>query len=185
MISLRHISRSLLRNRSYALTATLTMAVGLAATTAVVAVTSAVLLRPLPYPRPDRLFRLNTTSADSKVPGQTFTLTPIELVRLREQAKTLEQVEAMSINEMSMTDGGTPETLKVAAASSGFLRMFGLQPSTGREFTAEEDAQLSPVAILDGGTWVRRFGSDPQIVGKTVRLDGKPYVIIGVTAEGY
>src|SRR5262245_17152861 len=110
MISVRHILRSLLRNRSYALTATLTMAVGLAATTAVVAVANAVLLRPLPYPRPDRLYRLNA-SADPNS-SQTFALSPIEVARLQ-QAKTLEQVEAMTSTEMALSTGGAPETLKV------------------------------------------------------------------------
>src|SRR5262245_60253378 len=134
MISLRHISRSLLRNRSYSLTAVLTMAVGLAATTAVVAVTNAVLLRPLPYPRPDRLYQLNASAGSNS--SQTFALSPIEVARLQQQAKTLEQVEAMTSTEMAMSTGGTPETLKVGAASAGFLRMFGLQPITGRDFTA-------------------------------------------------
>src|SRR5262245_38546086 len=183
MISLRHISRSLLRNRSYALTATLTMAVGLAATTAVVAVANAVLLRPLPYPRPDRLYRLNASPDPSS--SQTFALSPIEVARLQQQAKTLEQVEAMTSTEMALSTGGAPETLKVGAASAGFLQMFGLQPITGRDFTAEEDAQRLGVAILDGGTWIRRFGSDPNVVGQTIRLDGAPYIVVGVTPEGY
>src|SRR5262245_21441299 len=179
MISLRHISRSLLRNRSYTLAATLTMAVGLAATTAVVAVANAVLLRPLPYPRPDGLYRLNASNDPTSL--QTFALSPIEVARLQQQAKTLEQVEAMTSTEMALSIGGTPETLKVGAASAGFLRMFGLQSTTGRDFTAEEDAQRLAVAVLDGGTWIRRFGSDPNVIGQTIRLDGTPYVVIGVT----
>ena len=180
----RHISRTLIRSRSYAVAAVLTMAVGLAATTAVVAVINAVLLRPLPYPRPDGLYRLNASPSDANT-SQTFVLSPIEVVRLQQQAKTLEQVEAMSATEMSLNTGENPETLKVGAVSSGFLRMFGLQPKTGRDFTAEEDSQRLPVAILDGGTWIRRFGGDPHVVGQTIRLDGTPYVVIGVTPEGY
>lgn len=67
----------------------------------------------------------------------------------------------------------------------GFLGLFGRQPTTGREFTSSEDAQRLPVAILDGGTWTRRFGRDPKIIGQPIRLDGTPHVVIGVTPEGY
>lgn len=172
--------RSLIRGGSYSLTAVLTMAVGLAATTAVVAVTNAVLLRPLPYPKADRLYRVNAST-----PSQPFALSPIEFARLQQQAQTLEQLEAISTTEMSLTTAETPETLKVGAVSSGFLRMFGMPPVRGRDFTADEDSQRLPVAILDGGTWIRRFGSDPQAIGQTIRLDGTPYVVIGVTAAGY
>src|SRR5262249_40159968 len=142
------------------------------------------LLRPLPYPRPDRLYRLNASNSDPNSSQTLFLLSPIEVARLQ-QAKTLEQVEAMSPSEMALTTGGNPETLKVGAASAGLLRMLGLQPITGRDFTADEDAQRLPVAILDGGTWVRRFGGDPHAVGQTIRLDGTPYVVIGVTPQGY
>ena len=183
-MSLRQISRVLIRARSYSLAAVLTMAVGLAATTAVIAVANAVVLRPLPYPSPDRLFRLNASSTVANSSQMLFNLSPIEVVRLQ-QATTLEQVEAINNTEMALTTAGGPETLKVGAVSAGFLRLFGLQPTTGRDFTAEEDAQRLPVVLLDGGTWTRRFGRDPNIVGQAIRLDGQPYVVIGVTPEGY
>jgi putative ABC transport system permease protein len=182
-MSLREFPRLLVRNRSYSSAAILTMAVGLAATTAVMAVTSAVLLRPLPYPRPDGLYRLNASPVDA--PHTLFVLSPIEVARLQQQATTLEQVEAMTTAEMSLHTGGNPETLKVGVASAGFLELFGLQPVSGRAFTADEDAQRLPVAILDGGTWARRFGADPNIVGQTIRLDGAPYTVIGVSPQGY
>src|SRR5687767_6091582 len=154
-MGLQQTARGLIHSRAYALSAVLTMAVGLAAATAVVAVTSAVLLRPLPYPKPDRLFRLNAIMTDPGAPQTLFTLSPIEVVRLQQQARTLDQVEAFSPTEMALNTGGSPETLKVGAVSPGFLRLFGLQSTIGRDFTAEEDAQRLPVAVLDGGTWTR------------------------------
>jgi putative ABC transport system permease protein len=183
-MNLRHAFRFLARNRSYSAAAILTMAVGLAAATAVVAVTNAVLLRPLPYPRPERLYRLNTTNSDPTLSQTLFAMSPIEIARLQ-HATTLEQVEAIGIAEMSLNTGGNPETLRVGSASAGFLRLFGLQPATGRDFTTQEDAERLPVAILDGGTWARRFGGDPGVIGQTIRLDGVPYVVIGVTPQGY
>jgi putative ABC transport system permease protein len=185
VMNLRQIARVLIRARGYSLAAVLTMAVGLAATTAVVAVANAVLLRPLPYPSPDRLFRLNASPADASSSQTLFRLSPIEVVRLQQQARTLEQVEAIANTEMALTVAGNPETLKVGEVSAGFLRLFGLQPTIGRDFALEEDAQRLPVAILDGGTWARRFGRDPNIVGQAIRLDGTPYVVIGVSPEGY
>ena len=98
-MSLRHLARFLIRHRSYSIAASLTMAVGLAATAAVIAVTNAVLLRPLPYPRPDGLYRLNASPADA--PQSLFVLSPIEVARLQQHATTLEQVEAMTTAEMS------------------------------------------------------------------------------------
>ena len=184
-MSLHQTIRVLIRARSYSLAAVLTMAVGLAATTAVVAVASAVLLRPLPYPSPDRLYRLNASTSDANSSQTLFNLSPIELVRLQQQATTLEQVEGIGNTEMTLTTGGNPETLKVGAVTAGFLDLFGLQPALGRGFTAHEDEQRLPVVILDGGTWTRRFGSDPNIVGQTIRLDGTPHVVIGVSPEGY
>lgn len=184
-MNLPQMIRVLSRARSYSLAAILTMAVGLAATTAVVAVANAVLLRPLPYPKADRLFRINASPTDPNSSIALFTLSPIEVARLQQQAKTLEQVEGLTVTEMALITSGNPETVRVGAVSAGFHRMFGLQPTVGREFTAEEDLQRLPVAILDGGTWNRRFGRDPNIVGQAIRLDGTPYVVIGVTAEGY
>ena len=148
-MSLRQFPRLLIRSRSYSAAAVLTMAVGLAATTAVIAVTNAVLLRPLPYPRPEGLYRLNASPVEA--PQTLFVLSPIEVARLQQQATTLAQVEAMTTAEMSLNAGGNPDTLKVGVASAGFLDLFGLQPVMGRGFTAEEDAQRLPVAILDGG----------------------------------
>jgi putative ABC transport system permease protein len=176
--------RVLVRSRAYALAAVVTMTVGLAATMAVIAVANAVLLRPLPYPKPDRLYRLNASTTDANSAQTQFNLSPIEVIRLQ-QATTLEQVEAIGQTEMSLTTGDSPETVKVGAVSAGFLGLFGFQPAIGRDFTAEEDSQRTPVAVLDGGTWVRRFGRDPTIVGQAIRLDGTPYVVIGVVPEGY
>jgi putative ABC transport system permease protein len=184
-MSLRQTIRVLICARSYSMAALLTMAVGLAAAAAVVAVANAVLLRPLPYPKADQLFRVNASNSGPNSLATTFTLSPIELARLQEQALTLDQVEGLAVSEMSLITDGNPETLKVGAVSAGFHRLFGLQPTTGREFTADEDSRRLPVAILDGGTWARRFGGDPNIVGQAIRLDGTPHVVVGVMPEGY
>jgi len=184
-MTLRQMLRSLFRSRGYAVAAIVTIAMGLASTTAVVAVTRAVLLRPLPYPKPEHLYRVNAHRKDDVAGKTPFVLSPIELARLKQQARTLEQVEGFSPLEMALSTGGDPETLKVGAVSAGFLGLFGLQPQLGRDFTTEEDTQRLPVAILDGGTWMRRFGSNPSVVGQTITLDGASYVVIGISPGGY
>src|SRR5262245_875602 len=184
-MNLRHSVRSLSSRPSYSIAAVLTMAVGLAATTAVVAVAKAVLLRPLPYPKAERLYRVNASRVAADGRATPFVLSPIEFDRLRHQSTSLEQVEALSLNEMAMSAAGEPETLKIGAVSAGFLRLFGLEPRLGRDFTDEEDAQRLPVAIIDGNAWASRFDRDPKIVGQTIRLNGAPYVVIGVSPEGH
>ena len=179
------VLRSLWRARGYSITATLTLAIGLAATVAVVAVANAVVLRPLPYPKPERLFRLNASTAAGAAGAMQFNLSPIEVARLRQRATTLEQVEAVAQTEMALLGTGNPETVKVGMVTDGFLRLFGVSPAIGRDFTAQEDAQRLPLAILDGGTWTRRFGADPNVIGQSIVLDGKPYVVIGITPAGY
>jgi predicted permease len=184
-MTIRSIVRSLTRRPAYFLAAVLTMAVGLAATTAVVAVAKAVLLRPLPYPKPEGLFRINASRPAADGVATAFVLSPIEFDRLKRQANALEQVEAFSPIEMALSVGGEPDTVKAGAVSAGFLQLFGLQPALGRGFTDQEDAGRLPVVILDGNAWASRFGRDPRVVGRTIRLDGAPYVVVGVSPEGY
>ena len=180
----RHILRSLARRPACSAAAILTMALGLGAVTAIVAVADMVLLRPLPYPRANRLYALSATLPGPAGQPTGFVLSPIEFVRVRENARTLEQVEAMTPIEMALSTGGEPDTIRVASSSAGYFRLFGLDPVIGRSFTEEEDRSRVPLVILDGGLWQRRFGSDPSIVGRSVRLDGSPYVVIGVTPPG-
>ena len=135
---IRHIIRGLARRPAFTAAAILTMALGLGAVTAIVAVADTVLLRPLPYPRSDRLYSLSATLPGPSGQPIPFVLSPIEFLRVREQARTLEQVEAMSPIEMALSTGGEPDTIRVASSSSGYLHLFGLDPVIGRSFTDAE-----------------------------------------------
>ena len=109
-----------------------------------------------------------------------FVLSPAEFVSLREQTTSFEQVEAMTLTEMAMTIGTAPETVRVGSASAGFLRLFGLDPTTGRGYSDGDDRERAPVIVLDGGLWQRRFGSDPGIVGRSITLDGVSYQVVAL-----
>jgi len=184
-LELRQIVRSLFRQPVFAATSIVTLGLGLGAAVAIVTIADRVLFRKLPYPRPDRLYAVSATVPGPDGNPATFILSPVEYIALRTQVPALEQMEAMSPSDMALTERGATLTVSAAAASAGFLRLFGLDPVIGRSYTEQEDTAGSRVAILDGGVWRRQFASDPQIVGRSVQLDGVPYEIIGVTAPGY
>jgi putative ABC transport system permease protein len=182
---LQHIGRSLWRRPAFGVAAVLTMTLAMGAVTSIVAVADAVLLRPLSYPRADRLLGLSASVPDPTGRPLSYLLSPVEFVRVRENARTLEQTEAVSPIERALAVDGEPETVQVGEASAGYLRLFGLDPVLGRNFTEVEDRERSAVVVLDGGLWQRRFGSDPSIIGRPILLDGAPYVVIGVTRAGF
>ena len=184
-MTLPQIMRSLRRRPAFTVAAVSTMGLGLGAAMAMTAVVDAVLLRPLPYPRVERLYALSAT-----LPGPTgqptpFVLSVPEFVRVRSDVRTLEQAEAMAAGEMAVTIDGEPETVRGASASTGFLRVFGLAPNLGRGYSEEEDGARAPVAILDGSYWERRFARDPSVIGRRLAVDGVLREVIGVTAPGY
>jgi putative ABC transport system permease protein len=164
--------RAFRRQPTFFAAGVLTLALALSATIALISIADAVLMRPLPYPRPERLYSLSATMPDSSGRPTPFVLSPAEFVTLCEQATSFEHVEAMTPTEMAMTMGTNPETVRVGSASAGFLHLFGLDPTVGRGYTEGEDRARAPVIVLDGGLWQRRFGSDLGIVGQSITLDG-------------
>jgi putative ABC transport system permease protein len=112
-------------------------------------------------------------------------LSAVEFLRVREQARTLEQVEAMTFTDMSLAAGDSPLTIRVGVASAGYLDLFGLTPTLGRGYSDAEARARAAVVVLDGGLWQQQFAGDPAILGATVSLDGRPYEVIGVTPPGY
>ena len=177
--------RAFRRQPTFFAAGVVTLALALGATIALISIVDAVLLRPLPYPRPERLYSLSATMSGADGRPAPFVLSPAEFVSLREQTTSFEQVEAMTLTEMAMTIGTAPETVRVGSASAGFLRLFGLDPTTGRGYSDGDDRQRAPVIVLDGGLWQRRFGSDPGIVGRSITLDGVSYQVVGITRTGY
>ena len=177
--------RAFRRQPTFFAAGVLTLALALGATIALISIADAVLLRPLPYPRPERLYSLSAMMSGADGRPAPFVLSSAEFVSLREQTASFEQVEAMTLTEMAMTIGTAPETVRVGSASAGFLRLFGLDPTTGRGYSDGDDRERAPVIVLDGGLWQRRFGSDPGIVGRSITLDGVSYQVVGITRAGY
>jgi hypothetical protein len=112
-------------------------------------------------------------------------LSTVEYLRVKSQTTQLEHVEAMTPGEMALSTGSGPVTLRVGFASSGYLSLFGLEPTRGRPFTESEQRDQAPVVVLDGGFWARQFGRDAGMIGRSIDLDGRPFVVIGITDAGY
>src|SRR4051812_29250949 len=168
----RHILRSLARRPAFTTAAISTLALGLAGVVGIIAIADMVVLRPLPYPKRERLYALSATLPGPGGARDPYRLSPAEYLREKAEAAALEQVEAMTPGEMALTTKSGPVTVRVASASSGYLSLFGLHPTVGRPFTEAEEHNHVPVVVLDGGFWARQFGRDPAMVGTGIVLDG-------------
>jgi predicted permease len=177
---LKHSFRTLVRSPGFTLAAIAALALGIGANTAIFSVVNAVLLKPVPFPDPDRFVYLMNTSPQGSGPGAS----PAKFAHWRQQTSVLQDVSAFRIGIVNYTGGGTPEQLRNGQVSADYFRLAGIPISLGRTFTREEDLPNGPhVAVLSQGLWKRRFGSDPSVLGRTMQLSGDPYVIIGVLNE--
>jgi putative ABC transport system permease protein len=180
---LRYGVRMLIRNPSFTLIAALTLALGIGANTAMFSVVNGVLLKPLPYPEPERLMRVFQSIMIMSSPKAP--MSPADFRDFREQNTTCETIAGYFRQDLELAQGERAERLLGMRASSGYFRTLGFQPMLGREFTREEEIpDESAVVILSHGLWLRSFDGDPEIVGKTIRLSGKPFTVVGVAPAG-
>jgi predicted permease len=175
---LRLAVRALRRSPGFTAAAALTLALGIGATTAVFGIVDAVLLRPLPYPAPDRLVRLYQGDRHSGTTREGFS-TP-DFLDLRERSRTLEGAAAFRTRPMAL-GGEEAERVSATHASHELFPLLGASPLLGRAYDAAEDSPGGePVVVLGERLWRRRFGADPAILGRTVLLDDRAHVVVGV-----
>ncbi|HEY9432835.1 MAG TPA: ABC transporter permease [Blastocatellia bacterium] len=178
---LRFGLRMLRKNPGFTAIAVITLSLGIGANTAIFSVVNGVLLKPLPYPEPERLVRVFQRITNF----QKAPMSPADFRDYREQNTTFESLAGYFRQDLELAQQESAERLLGMRASSGYFRALGLQPILGREFTREEEIpDESAVVILSHGLWRRRFDGDPKIVGKTVRLSGKPFTVVGVAPDG-
>jgi putative ABC transport system permease protein len=184
---LRFAIRTLGRNPGFAAVAVVALALGIGANTAIFSVVNAVLLRPLPFPEPDRLVWIWGQDLRRGIPLHFFFYS--DFLDLRAQAQSFESATAYSPGSMTVTafaGGAGPERLDVYRVNAGFLRVLRVQPFLGRDFLEEEDRPgARKVALIANALWQRRFGSDPNILGKPLVLDGSEYTVVGVLPAGF
>ncbi len=178
---LRYGTRMLRRSPSFTAVAALALALGIGANTAIFSVINAVLLRPLPYKDTERIVAIKEWTVQG--PAQ---VTPANFLDWREQNKVFEEMAAVSTRRANLTgQGGEPQRINLAVTSANFFQVLGVQPLAGRAFLpTEEQAGHEPVVVVSDGLWKRHFGSDPNLVGKPLMIDGETYIVVGVMPAG-
>jgi putative ABC transport system permease protein len=181
---LRFGTRMLLKSPSFTAIALLTLALGIGANTAIFSAVNSVLLRPLPYKTPERLAMLWN---DNRRLGLHEDLTSYpNFVDWRTQSRLFEDMAAMAEMGADVTGVEVPYEVLGWRVGSHLFSMLGVTPEIGRAFTEQEEQRgHSAVAILSDGLWRERFGADPKALGKTMIMDGDPYVIVGVMPAGF
>ena len=174
---LRIALRSLLKHPGFTVVAVLTLAIGIGGVTAVFSLAEAVLMRPLPFAEPERL----TIVYDTQPSLDKAPMSYPEYRDWSEQDELFSAIGAFVRAGYNLTGQGDPERVMVVRASSGLLDVFGLHPQLGRGFRPDEEPPgAARVAMLTDGFWRRRYGADPEVVGRTVTLDGEPWTVVGV-----
>ncbi|HLK63342.1 MAG TPA: ABC transporter permease [Bryobacteraceae bacterium] len=181
---LRYACRTLRRSPGFSATAIAALALGIGATSAIFSVVDKVLLEPLPYPDPDRLVQLMTTSPL----GDELVVSIPKYVSWRDHTTVFDRMAAYEIGGtgVSLTEGDFPEALQSARVSADYFALFGGQIAIGRSFSAKEDSPGGPrVAVISSRLWRGRFRGDAKLVGRTIMLSYEPYKMIGVLAPGF
>ena len=180
MNDIRTAFRSLFKTPSFALLAIATLALGIGATTAIFSIINGVLLRPLPYPDPDRIVTIWQSEAQS---GNQFgDVSPPNFLDLEERSRSFASVGAVDPWGLDLEiPGRPPETLPALRVSPGFFEVLKAPPFLGRVLK-KEDFQKGRhhVVVMDYHFWARRFGADPKVIGRMLRLDGVPHEVVGV-----
>ena len=184
---LRYAARVLRKSPTFTAAAVATLALCIGANTAIFSVVDAVLLRPLPYPQPERLF---SVARHFQGKGSEATRRICGAALGRRCATMPRYVDAAVFSDGSMgvnfAAGGRVEYVKQQRVSAGFFRVLGIAPLIGREFSADEDRPGGPaVTVLSYALWKRVFRGDPSIVGQAVTLRGEPYTVVGVLPANF
>ena len=180
----RYGLRLLRRNPGLATATTLTLALGIGAAITVFSVVDAVLLQPPSFAGPERIVTVWQT--DPQNGNQPADVAPANFLDWRDQAQSYEQLAAMEPTSLDFTGRDEPEVFLASFVSEGFFQALGVTAAHGRTFLPEEFARGNrPVVVLTDGLWRRRFGADPDLVGRVLRLDGQPYTVVGVLPPSF
>jgi predicted permease len=188
LTDLRFSLRLLRRHPGFALAAIATLAIGIGATTAIFSTVNAAVLRPLPFPHPEDLYALDTPATDGRF--TTGLVSGVEIARLNTPAVSIVKAAGAGRNETTLLrDDGTPVPAVAYGVTEGFFDLLGMPIQVGRAFNQDEHKPgATPAVVISYRVWRDLFGSDPQIVGKTLRLASgppAPLTIVGVTARDF
>src|SRR5882757_2125986 len=174
--------RMLLKNPGFTAVAVLTLAVGIGACTAIFSVADTILLRPLPYYQPERL--VTVTETLPKMGTNEIGVAAGEYQDYRNQNRSFSEVAAYQNAGFNLTGAGQPLRINAARISASAFPLLKVSPELGRTFTEDED-HAGKVVILSYALWQHSYSSDPNVLGKTVKLDEQPYTVIGVMPASF
>jgi putative ABC transport system permease protein len=176
--------RSLVKNPGFTAVAVLALALGIGANSAIFSVVNAILLRPLPYPQPDRL--MSVWQNNSVHGWHKDVITPADFVDFRREARSFESMATYFGRGFNLRSGVTAERVRGADVSLDFFRVLRMVPATGRGFTTQDETGGSGrIAVIGHALWERRFGADPRAVGRSITLNSESVTIVGIAPPGF
>jgi predicted permease len=182
---LRYAVRMLRRNPGFTAVAVLALALGIGANTAVFTVVNGVLLRPMPFPEPERLFLVSYATQHGPFENGP-SMVDSDYLEFRRQDQVFERIASFAANSVNLTGAGDPLHIRAANVTPDFLLVLRVDPAIGRAFLADEDQPgRDHVVLLSDKLWRNRFGADSHILGRTVTLDGVRHRVIGVMPPGF
>src|SRR5215469_16438137 len=180
----RYGLRVLWKSPGFTVVAVLSLALGVGANTAIFSIVNAVLLRSLPFPRPERLVKI--VANNRGVGAQDIGFSVPELDDLRSRAGVFEQVTATQGGPTNLTGGERPQHLELLEVSPNYFSMLGISAHIGRVFGPSDEAQgFAEAVVISDSLWARGFGRNPGILGRKLQLDNDPYTIVGVLPPGF
>lgn len=180
---LRHAWRSFRRHPRFLLAAVASLALGLGGASAIVGVADALLLHPLSEPHPDRLVLLLDRNPSLGI--ARMSVSPAGFADQLRETRSFAGLAAYRMEDRTLAGGGAPERAKAVLVSGAFFETLGVPTRLGTAFSFPPGRTPARVAVLSYGLWQRRFGADPRILERTIRLDGAPYVVQGVMPAGF
>ncbi|MDQ3257144.1 MAG: ABC transporter permease, partial [Acidobacteriota bacterium] len=179
---LRYGARTLLKKPGFTLVAIITLALGIGANTAIFSVVNAVLLRPLPYKEAARLVAVWETNEKLSLEFRNRNEVAMgNFLDWRTQNDVFEGMAALVYTSFNLSGESEPERIGGATVTSGFFQMLGVQPASGRAFLIDEETPSGArVVVISHGLWRRRFGSDPQLIGKSFPVNGTEHTVVGI-----
>jgi predicted permease len=180
----RYGLRMLVKTPTFTIVAVLTLALGVGANTAIFSIVNTVLLRPLPYPDPDRLVRVFFNEPGVGLRDVRFSKP--ELDDLQTRSGVFEAVSPIFEGSENLTGTEQPERVEGVNTSFSYFSMLGVVPQVGRLYGPQDFAPgFAPEAVISDGLWRRAYGADPNVIGRTMRIDNDPLTIIGVLPRGF
>lgn len=185
MNDLTYAVRQLLRAPGVSAASILTLALGIGATTALFTIVNSILIRPLPYPEPDRLARVYSSYPDTRNDHGTVSMPDLE--EWARRSRTFDHMGLFSSlpSRLVLQAEGSATELRTVHVSAGFFPVLGVQPALGRVLTAADESEDPFRVVVSHGFWQRVLGSDSTAIGRTLRLSDRPFTVVGVMPAGF